>query len=89
LLHLQFEDFGEHDYSVAPSLTPISPATAVIELIKKMPPHCRTQLITHAFDGKASRLAGEIGGLVRDVSFYRLAPGRLEQALDLVEGVAP
>jgi len=89
LLHLQYEDFGEHDYDTEPALTPISPAMAVIELIKKMPPHCRTPLIADAYDGKASRLAEELGGLVHELAFYRLTPGRLEQELDLVTSVAP
>ena len=36
-----------------------------------------------------TRLAEELGGLVRGISFYRLTPGRLEQALDLVENTTP
>ena len=89
IVQLQYEDFGEHDFDVDPVLAPISTASAVIELVKRMPSYCRAALIRDAFGGSAARLVEEWAGLVKTgVSFYRLTPGRLDRALDLVEGVA-
>ncbi|MFH0907225.1 MAG: hypothetical protein V1929_00480 [bacterium] len=89
LVQMLYEDFGERDFDVEPVIAPVAPASALIELVKRMWPYYRAALIRDAYGGVAARLVDELSVLMKGVSFYRLTPGRLDRALDFLEGVMP
>jgi hypothetical protein len=60
-------------------------AAGVMELVKKMPASQKAELIRTQFGNSMPRLIAEISNKVRDVSFYKLTPGRLEAMLQAIE----
>lgn len=84
----KYESVDGPSFDAEPLLVPIPATAGVIELVKKMPGSFKRALAEDRFDGKLSNMIEELSGVVREVKFYRLSPGRLEQMLDLVEGLS-
>jgi hypothetical protein len=88
LAGLTYEDLDPPDYSETPKLVRIPQAAGVIELIKKIPASCKNALIEFEFGGKMTAMTQEIASLVKDVSFYKLSPGRLDLMIESVKGLS-
>lgn len=71
-----------------PVLVPITATAGVLEFARKIIPHQASELVRGEFDGRATGLVREIARLLHGCSFYKLAPGRLETMLGLLEALA-
>jgi len=84
---VQYEDLDPADFNRSPQLVRIPPAAGVLELVKRIPSHQKQRLVAREFGGRVPALVEEMSRLVRDVAFYKLSPGRLDEMLDLIEGL--
>lgn len=85
IVFIEYEDLDPRDFSAEPRLMKLSPAIGVMELAKKIPSRQKAELVRTCFGGSMPGLIEELSALVRDVSFYKLSPGRLEPMLRTIE----
>jgi len=89
LVDLLYEDLGDPDFSGIPELTPLSPAVGVLELLKKIPSFNMRELSRVDFEGKSSLLIAELSSLLRDASFFKLSPGKIDAQVACLERLFP
>ena len=87
LAGIDVENLDPRDFAAEPQLIKLPAVAGVIELIKKMPSHNKTELIRTEFGGKMPLLIREVSALADRVTFYKLKPGRLDQMIALIEGL--
>ncbi len=87
LVSLQYEDLSGPDFSADPGLVKIPAAAGVIELVKKIPSFSMRELVKTEFNGKLALMITELSSLLKEVSFYKLSPGRLEEMIGCVEAL--
>ncbi len=85
LVDMLYEDLGDPDFTGMPELTPLPPAVGVLELLKKIPSFNMRELARADFEGKSSLLIAELSSLLRDASFYKLSPGKIEAQVACLE----
>lgn len=87
LLRVQFEDLDPPDFHVAPVLREASPTAGVLELSKRLSTAQRSRIVDREFSGDATRLIMETAASLQNARFLHLRPGRLNETLDLLEGL--
>ena len=87
LAGIDVENLDPRDFTAEPQLIKLPAVAGVIELIKKMPSHNKTELIRAEFGGKMPLLIREVSVLADRVTFYKLKPGRLDKMIELIEGL--
>lgn len=85
---VQLEGHDGPDFATDPVLARIPAAAGVLELVKKILPFQMKELVQHEFGGRLAPLVQELAGLLRETAFYKLTPGRLDQMLARLEGLA-
>ena len=87
LAGLQYEDLEPVDFSKEPSLMELRPSIGVIELLKRMSPSQKKNLVDTEMGGALPRLVSEMARITADVGFYRISSGRLDLMVRAAEGL--
>jgi len=87
LVGIEHEDLDEGDFGAEPKLVRLPQAIGLLELVKKIHPAQKAELIRTVFGGRMPPLIEELSGLTKNVAFYKLAPGRLSAMVEIVESL--
>ncbi len=82
---IRCENLDRNDFTRPPVLARLAPSAGILELIKTIGPSQKRRLVDTEFGGSLPRMIGELAGLVKDTSFYKLSVGKLEDMLRLIE----
>jgi hypothetical protein len=87
LVGIEHEDLDESDFGAEPKLAQLPRAIGLLELVKKIHPAQKAELIRTVFGGRMPPLIEELSGLTKNVAFYKLTPGRLSAMIEIVEAL--
>lgn len=84
VLQIEYEDLEDKDFNAEPRLLKLPAAAGILELVKKIPASQKAELVRTQFGGHLPPLIEELSRLTRQVTFYKLSPGRLETMVQII-----
>jgi hypothetical protein len=88
MVELKYEDLEPPDYSRSPELRRIPAAAGIIKLAKNISNYSISEICHAEYGGVLSRAIADLASCLRDVPFYKLRPGQLDEMADAVESIS-